>query len=87
MWMISFLLLFLLLFYIPTVHGGFCCAAVLNQSQDVFLRMENRHSENQETINTRRMCLGMRMLVSFHSSKNDLVFFTSFVEPPCVVLE
>lgn len=86
MWMISFLLLFLLLFYIPTVHCGCCCAAVLTPRQHIFTNGKQPHWKS-EAVNTRRMCLSVRMRVSLIPVKMTLFSFTSFVEPPCVVLE
>lgn len=77
--MISFVLLFLLLLHIPSVHCVFCCAAVLNRSQDI--------SEwKTETINTSRMYLRVRMLVSSNPIKMTL-FSLLLCQAPCVMLE
>lgn len=71
---------------------AFCCAAVLNQSQDIFVNGKQTHWKS-DTINTRRMYLRVRMLVSLilvkkkKTIKNRPCFLYFFVKAPFVVLE
>lgn len=70
---------FLLLFDIPTVHCGFCCAAVLNRSQAA-------SEYKTETINTGRMYLRVTTLTWFVPVKMTL-FSLVLCQAPCVMLE